>query len=104
MHYELRIFPGIVPDDRHEMEDIIDEHLGKLGIEVCGGGGLIDGSQSDIAFIASSVKAAKEVVKLTQHLEPSNRFELYCSNSKKIIPTSESLLEKKRWWEFWKRL
>jgi hypothetical protein len=102
MHYELRIFPGLVPNDRHQIEDLIDEHLAALGVEVCGGGGLLDGSQSDIAFIASNIEAAREVVKLTQNLEPSSRFELYSSDSNSVIDTFEPSPLQKKWWQFWK--
>jgi hypothetical protein len=102
MHFELRIFPGLVPDDRHQIEDLIDEHLSKLGVEVCGGGGFVDGSRSDIAFITENIEAAKEVVKFALHLEPDNTFELYSSESKSIIEIDEVPYSTKKWWHFWR--
>jgi len=46
MNYRLFIEPGIPPEHRHKIEDV----LKKLGYHIVGGGQMLDGSESDISF------------------------------------------------------
>lgn len=55
MNYNLSIRPGVSVEDRHFLED----EISALGIEVYGGGSMVDGSESDITI--ESNKPIQEV-------------------------------------------
>jgi len=46
MKYLMEIKPAIKAEDRHKIEDFLNE----IGYQVAGGGQMLDGSSSDISF------------------------------------------------------
>ena len=46
MEYKLEIRPALVPEERHKIQDVLEN----LGYDVCGGGQNVDGSVCDITF------------------------------------------------------
>ncbi len=61
MELDFSIRPGVSPDDRQDLEDAMEQALGE-GATCTGGGGMLDGSESDFQIeLATEVPVSKVV-------------------------------------------
>ena len=106
---QILIRPGIPPKERQVIEDALME----AGCEVAGGGGIIDGTESDISVMVHSVKNRLPTIMqvlqdarvgrssvVAQSVPKEAEYKVYGGSQSWLskIPT-ESLT--KPWWRFW---
>ena len=99
MDYEINITPGIAPNKRHAFEDKFEVFLERYNGEVTGGGGMLDGSSSDLAF---EVEEDLPLEALQRYLEASALTGLITVVD---LETGNEVLRfetvSKPWWKFW---
>ncbi|MEM6259964.1 MAG: hypothetical protein AAGI37_16955 [Planctomycetota bacterium] len=99
MDYEINITPGMPPSKRHAFEDKFDVFLERYGGEVTGGGGMLDGSASDLTF---EVESDLPIEVLQAYLEASS---LSGRITVVALEKGEEVLQfettSKPWWKFW---
>lgn len=96
---DIRIRPGIAPDARHQLEDAI----ANLGLDIAGGGGFDDGSESDIMAYSMNVRSdLPQVMKLLQSV---NIGQESCvvedGKHEHSVYGPITVPPKKPWWRFW---
>ena len=96
---DIRIRPGIAPDDRHQIEDAI----GEAGVDVAGGGGFNDGSESDIMAYSTNVRADLPVVIDILRNAKVGQDSCVTENGKHEHPVYGEIMDplSKPWWKFW---
>ena len=96
---EIKIRPGIPPDDRYQIEDA----LGDNGMDVAGGGGFVDGSESDIMAYSTNVNADLPMMIKILRIAKVGQGSCIIQDGKhehsvygEFVPVSS-----KPWWKFW---
>ena len=96
---EVKIVPGISPDQRHRIEDAFESK----GLDVAGGGGYEDGSESDI--MVYSEKPATHlpvVIRILQKAKVgSGSYVIVDKNKKHAVYDDSVTASQKPWWKFW---
>jgi len=96
---EVKIIPGIPPDRRQRIED---EFEGK-GLDVAGGGGFDDGSESDVMLY--SEKPATHlpiVIRILRQAKVGSASHVIVNNTDKHAVYEDSTsVKSKPWWRFW---
>ena len=96
---DIKIRPGIAPDSRHSIED----KIASLGIDVAGGGGFDDGSESDI--MAYSTNVNRDLPKLMNVLRGAaigqqSVIVIGGVKEQKVYGDFQTV-STKPWWKFW---
>ena len=96
---EVKIVPGISPDQRHKIEDALESK----GLDVAGGGGYDDGSESDIMVYSEKPAAHLPVVIriLQKSKVGSGSHVIVDKNKKYAVHDDSNSLGAKPWWKFW---
>ena len=96
---DIKIRPGIPPDDRHQIEDA----LGESGLDVAGGGGYDDGSESDIMAYTANLQVDLPVV--VDILRKARVGKTSCviqgGKHEHSVYGKLELTASKPWWKFW---
>ena len=96
---EIKIIPGIPPDDRHNIEDA----LGGKGLDVAGGGGFDDGSESDIMTYSEKptahLQAAIRILRKANVGKGSYIIVNKADNHPVYSDSEHSSVSP--WWKFW---
>ena len=98
---EVKIVPGISPDQRHKIEDALESK----GLDVAGGGGFDDGSESDIMLYSEKPPADLPVViRILRKAKVGSRSHVIVDNAKKhSVYDDSNPLGEKPWWNFGER-
>jgi hypothetical protein len=96
---EVKIIPGVAPDDRHRIEDT----LGSKGLDVAGGGGFDDGSESDIMMYSDRPAThLPVVVRILRKAKVGDGSHVIVNNTDKYSVYDDSIpIDSKPWWKFW---
>lgn len=98
---EVKIIPGISPDNRHHIEDIFSSK----GLDVAGGGGYSDGSESDIMMYSEKPATHLPVViQILRKAKVGDASHVIVNDSDKHLVYDELTgisLRSKPWWKFW---
>ena len=107
----ILIRPGIPPDARHDIEDQLMARLERFGCDVAGGGGMVDGSESDIMLYVDNVPSRLPVVmeilkkarvgrkSLVESQGPTEQKFLVHEDLPEFDP--QDYAPAKPWWKFW---
>jgi len=106
---QILIRPGIPPKERQVIEDALMES----GCEVSGGGGIIDGTESDISVMVHSVKNHLPTIMrvlqdarvgrssiVAQNIPEEIEYQVY-GGSESWLPKIPIEAASKPWWKFW---
>ena len=96
---EVTIIPGVSPEDRHRIEDAFE---GK-GLDVAGGGGFEDGSESDIMLYSEKpAKHLPAVIRILRKANVGNDSYVTVDSAEKHEVYGDSVpMDSKPWWKFW---
>ena len=96
---DIKIRPGISPDDRHQLEDLLESK----GLDIAGGGGFGDGSESDIMAYSNDVRVDLPIV--IGILRKANVGENSCviqgGRHTHDVYGEIEVAPEKPWWPFW---
>ena len=96
---DIKIRPGIPPEHRHQIEDAI----GNRGLDIAGGGGFEDGSESDIMAYSTNIRADLPIVIgiLRQAKVGNDSCVIEAGSHEHPVYGDIVVPPAKPWWKFW---